>query len=122
MQGQVRQHLRMVLASVAFTIITFSSIAHEIYYWDGGPLPPPPPGAWIGDRKLRDPTSGSWCCNEEDCRVEAVREARDGVEVEGGEVVPYSRVIWKSEDGAWWRCRDLDTNVTRCLIGPPRHF
>jgi hypothetical protein len=36
------------------------------------------------------------------------------------ETIPYSRVLWRSQDGAWWRCRNLATGKTRCLIGPPQ--
>jgi hypothetical protein len=49
-----------------------------------------------------------------------IREVRGGYTIEEtGEHIPYERVIWQSEDGAWWRCRNLQSNLTRCLIGPP---
>lgn len=78
---------------------------------------------WINDKHLSDPISRQWCCNEEDCQpVEAggVREQGGGYTImETGEAIPYTRVIWKSEDGRWWRCRNAQNNSTRCLIGPP---
>jgi hypothetical protein len=75
--------------------------------------------SWISRNRLTDPASGEWCCNHIDCRAEKVSEVADGYAVETGEVVPFSRVIWKSQDGTWWRCRNMTTNKTRCLIGPP---
>jgi len=79
---------------------------------------------WISRNRMVDPQSGEWCCNHIDCdRVPTggVREIFGGYLVgETGETIPYQRVIWKSEDGVWWRCRNLRTNATRCLIGPPQ--
>lgn len=80
------------------------------------------PGSWINNEKLTDPISKEWCCNLHDCR----EETANVVAMPGGflirstrEVIPSSRVIWRSP-GGWWRCRRLDgTNSTRCLIGPP---
>jgi hypothetical protein len=89
------------------TVLAFDSVtarAHE---------------SWISSSRLTDPASGEWCCNHIDCREERVREIAGGYQVESGEIIPHSRVIWKSQDGAWWRCRNLGTNKTRCLIGPP---
>jgi hypothetical protein len=63
--------------------------------------------------------SGEWCCNVNDCQAEKVREVDGGFLTEAGAVIPFSRVIWKSQDGSWWRCRNLATRKTRCLIGPP---
>jgi hypothetical protein len=75
--------------------------------------------SWISRNGLRDPVSGYWCCNHIDCRAEPVREVNGGYQVETGEVVPHERIIWRSQDGVWWRCRNMQTNATRCLIGPP---
>jgi hypothetical protein len=40
-----------------------------------------------------------------------------------GEVFPKWRVIWKSPDGQWYRCRYLNTSgpmagKTKCLVAP----
>ena len=52
-----------------------------------------------------------------------IAEQADGYLVlETGEVIDKARVIWKSPDGAWWRCRFMSgakAGSTRCLIGPP---
>jgi hypothetical protein len=54
---------------------------------------------------------------------DGIREVTGGYSVAAtGELIPYARVIWRSEDGAWWRCRNLYNNSTRCLIGPPPGF
>jgi hypothetical protein len=79
--------------------------------------------SWISRNRLTDPQSGQWCCNHIDCEGQKngdIREVQGGYLVAAtGEVIPYARVIWKSEDGSWWRCRNMQTNATRCLIGPP---
>ena len=79
--------------------------------------------SWISRNRLTDPTSGEWCCNHVDCAevpAGGLAEKPGGYEVaETGEVIPYQRIIWKSQDGGWWRCRNVRTNATRCLIGPP---
>ena len=79
---------------------------------------------WISRNRMIDPQSGEWCCNHIDCAAVpagGVHEVRGGYSVvETGETVPYARVIWRSQDGDWWRCRNLRTNATRCLIGPPQ--
>lgn len=78
--------------------------------------------SWISRQRMVDPESKEWCCNIYDCRVEKVREVSGGYSTAGGDVVPFSRVIWKSPDGQWWRCRYMageKTGKTRCLIGPP---
>lgn len=78
---------------------------------------------WINAMRLHDPVSGAWCCDERDCAAVpagGVAERSGGyLVVETGELIPYARVIWRSPDGAWWRCRNLATGATRCLIGPP---
>lgn len=75
---------------------------------------------WINDSRLTDPQSGEWCCSaDRDCDPEKVSEVPGGYLTQAGDTVPYSRVIWKSQDGFWWRCRNMHTNATRCLIGPP---
>ena len=78
---------------------------------------------WINNMRLTDPVSGEWCCNQIDCATVptgGVGEVSGGFLVaETSEVIPYTRIIWKSRDGTWWRCRNLQTNKTRCLIGPP---
>jgi len=78
--------------------------------------------SWISQQRMTDPASGEWCCNHIDCKPEQVKEVRGGYSTAGGDVVPYSRVIPKSPDGQWWRCRYLGgekAGQTRCLIGPP---
>ena len=79
--------------------------------------------SWISRNRLTDPASGEWCCNQIDCAevpAGGVGEVSGGYLVaETSETIPYSRVIWRSQDGAWWRCRNMRTNATRCLIGPP---
>jgi len=57
---------------------------------------------------MQDPKSGDWCCGENDCQEEHdnIREVRRGyLVISTGEVIPADRVIWKSPDGKWWRCR-----------------
>lgn len=79
-------------------------------------------GAWISQNKLKNPATGEFCCNEQDCQAELVHEVRGGYRTQGGDIVHYSQVIWKSTDGRWWRCRYTGgekTGKTRCLIGPP---
>ena len=79
--------------------------------------------SWINRNRLTDPASGEWCCNHIDCAevpAGGVRESSGGYFIsETTETIPYQRVIWKSQDGSWWRCRNMKTNSTRCLIGPP---
>ena len=78
---------------------------------------------WISRNRMVDPQSGEWCCNHIDC----AEVPKGGVgEVTGGyliaetrEVIPHTRIIWNSADGSWWRCRNMQSNATRCLIGPP---
>jgi hypothetical protein len=81
---------------------------------------------WINHLRLTDPLSGQWCCNDMDCeavRAAGIAEQQDGYLVmETGEVIGKERVIWKSQDGLWWRCRytnGSNAGRTRCLIGPP---
>jgi hypothetical protein len=82
--------------------------------------------SWISRNRLTDPASGQWCCNQIDCTAipaNGLREVTGGYSVAAtGEIIPYGRVIWRSEDGEWWRCRNLQNNSTRCLIGPPPGF
>lgn len=82
--------------------------------------------SWISGNNLTDPDTGAWCCNHVDCAAlpnGGVKENTEGVFVaETSETIPHKRVIWKSQDGLWWRCRNMTTNATRCLIGPPRGF
>jgi hypothetical protein len=79
--------------------------------------------SWINRSRLTDPMSGQWCCNHIDCAEipnGGVREVSGGFLVsETGETIPYTRVIWASPEGTWVRCRNMQTNATRCLIGPP---
>lgn len=82
---------------------------------------------WINKKRLVDPQSNQWCCNEHDCepvRAGGVSEQGSGyfLITETGETIPHGRVIWSSEDGFWWRCRNQRDNSTRCLIGPPQSF
>ncbi|MEA2934833.1 MAG: hypothetical protein QOD74_1479 [Variibacter sp.] len=78
---------------------------------------------WISQNRMLDPVSGEWCCNHIDCAAVpsgGVKESSGGYFVaETAETIPYQRILWGSQDGAWWRCRNLRTNATRCLIGPP---
>jgi hypothetical protein len=80
--------------------------------------------SWISRNRLTDPQSGEWCCNHIDCAAVApggLNEVSGGYSIsETGETIPYARVIWRSQDGTWWRCRNMRTNATRCLIGPPQ--
>lgn len=79
------------------------------------------PGSWINNQRLTDPVTKDWCCNLIDCREETenVRAVERGFLIlDTNEIIPTARVIWKSP-GGWWRCRNLKTNATRCLIGPP---
>jgi hypothetical protein len=78
--------------------------------------------SWINLNGLTDPVTKHWCCNHDDCNAEPVREVIGGYQVQTGEVIPFSRILWKSPDGRWWRCRFLSgvqAGQTRCLIGPP---
>lgn len=80
------------------------------------------PGSWMNRLQLTDPQNKEWCCNEHDCRPERVSAVPGGYSTEGGDVVPQSRVIWRSPDGQWWRCRyigGVKNGQTRCLIAPP---
>jgi hypothetical protein len=81
---------------------------------------------WINDARLVDPFTKEWCCNEHDCELinaGGVSETSGDSYLisETGEIFPAMRVIWKSGDGRWWRCRYLGgdkAGQTRCLIGP----
>jgi hypothetical protein len=100
------------LIAIAFALLgTSSAAAHD---------------SWINRSRLVDPVSGQWCCNHLDCAeipADGLREVSGGFSVAAtGEIIPYNRVIWSSQDGAWWRCRNLQNNSTRCLIGPPPGF
>jgi hypothetical protein len=80
------------------------------------------PGSWINNERLHDPVTGEWCCNTVDCREESdnVEAVPEGYLIRStGETIPRERVIWRSP-GGWWRCRNLPTGTTRCLIGPPQ--
>lgn len=79
-------------------------------------------GSWIGQQRITDPKTGEWCCDQRDCFAEKVDEFSDFVLVMTGEMIPTNRVIWRSADGQWWRCRKYvnGNQVTRCLIGPPK--
>lgn len=81
---------------------------------------------WINHSRLVDPVTNEWCCNEHDCDLidagGVVEQNGDYFIVETQETFPAARVIWKSGDGRWWRCRYLggeNAGKTRCLIGPP---
>jgi hypothetical protein len=80
------------------------------------------PGSWINTNKLLNPQTGESCCNEQDCFAEQVDEFPDFVLVRTGEMIPSANVIWRSQDGQWWRCRKYvnGQQSTRCLIGPPK--
>ncbi len=99
------------MAAALALLVTVPALAHD---------------SWISRSRLFDPLSRQWCCNEHDCApvdANGVREENGGYRIgETGENIPYSRVIWQSEDGRWWRCRNLVNNATRCLIGPPPGF
>lgn len=98
---------RAIVAAVAIALLSAPARAHD---------------HWINNERLVDPVTGEWCCNLNDCQVEQVQEVEGGYSTAGGDVVPRARVIWKSPDGHWWRCRYLfgeNAGKTRCLIGPP---
>jgi hypothetical protein len=98
--------MRFCLALAGVLVLAPIALAHD---------------SWINQLRLTDPQSGEWCCNMHDCRSEQVAEIAGGYLVQTGEVIPYSRVIWRTPDGTWWRCRKYvdGKDVTRCLIGPP---
>jgi len=100
--------VRLLLVLCAFCASSFA-VAHD---------------HWISGNRMTDPQSGEWCCNHIDCAAVpagGINEVYGGYSVnETGETIPYARVIWRSQDGTWWRCRNLRTNATRCLIGPPQ--
>lgn len=77
---------------------------------------------WINGLRLNDPKSGEFCCGTGDCFAEKVWEYQNYVIVQTGEEIPTERVIWRSQDGQWWRCQKMvnGRDTTRCLIGPPR--
>lgn len=81
--------------------------------------------SWINRNGLTDPVTKDWCCNEHDCKPERVSEVRGGYRLYAtGEVIPATRVLWRSPDGFWWVCRYQNPNLenfntARCLIGPP---
>jgi hypothetical protein len=82
--------------------------------------------SWINRARLTDPLSGEWCCNHIDCAIVpagGIAEVAGGYVVsETGEVIASTRIIWRSPDGTWVRCRYLGgdkAGKTRCLIGPP---
>lgn len=80
------------------------------------------PGSWINNERITDPVTGDWCCDLNDCREEPdnIREVDAGyLVISTGEIIDRKRVIWRSP-GGWWRCRNLNTGTTRCLIGPPQ--
>lgn len=98
----------LLMIGIGLAILAFSKPAHAHDHW-------------INREHLTDPASGEWCCNEHDCNPVAVHEVAGGYAVKG-ETVPYSRVIWKSKDGRWWRCEYAygeKQGKTRCLIGAP---
>ena len=77
---------------------------------------------WINHAGLTDPVSGQWCCNQFDCTpvpAGGIRSTATGyLVVETGEEIPSTRLL-PSQDGTFWRCRNRQSNTTRCLIGPP---
>lgn len=108
-EGFIGRGATVVAALVGSLLLPFAAIAHD---------------SWIGSNRMTDPVSGEWCCNHIDCAAipaGGLQRAPGGYLVtETGETIPASRVIWGTPpDGAWWRCRNLSTNATRCLIGPP---
>lgn len=76
---------------------------------------------WINESRLIDPFTGEWCCNDKDCKPERVQEVFNGYMTSAPDFVIKDRVIWKSQDGHWWRCNKIvnGKDTTRCLIGPP---
>lgn len=101
--------LELVIAIVAHVLLARPANAHD---------------SFISKKRLHDPSSKEWCCNHIDCAAVPVggiaEYGRGYLVTETREVIPYARVLWESDDGRWWRCRNLDTNATRCLIGPPQ--
>lgn len=116
--------------AVAMAVALFLTVCARAPAHESGP------GYWISTNGLTDPLSGHSCCNKNDCEAVppgGVAETTDGyLLAETGELIEKERVIWKSQDGQWWRCRYLsdrwvrnsdgrvfNSGETRCLIGPP---
>lgn len=101
-----------VLGGVLATLLWLASLVVDVRAHDH----------WINEQRLTDPVSGQWCCNLNDCQEESdnIAPVDGGYLVKStGEVIERARVIWRSP-GGWWRCRNLSTGTTRCLIGPPQ--
>ena len=89
---RLRSRLVRVLFSVVLVLPTIAS-AHD---------------SWISRQKLRDPNSGEWCCNENDCSaLDEVRivETKEGYVVDRRFFISKDRAI-PSYDGRYWACFD----------------
>lgn len=102
---------QFLLATLCVLLVLAPALAHD---------------SWISAQALSDPLSGESCCNHNDCAIVPKggisQVLRGYLVVETGEVIASSRVIWRSPDGHWVRCRYLGgdkAGQTRCLIGPP---
>lgn len=94
------------------------------------PLDEEQPMPWAPMGELRDPISGHFCCDHQDCRPlddSRVRPVDGGYRLWNGEFIPQRRVIrpaagWE-HDGRYWRCVYLDgphKGKTRCFVAPDR--
>lgn len=124
------RHPILSVAAVALVCLLASTAAASAH--DHGA------GSWINRGQLKDPLTKHYCCNQQDCRripEGGLKEEGGGYHIkETGEIWPYSRVLWESQDGSWWRCAYMQHSPypfpgmahrmfsTRCLIGPPPSF
>ena len=73
------------------------------------------PGSWINRGQLKDPLTKHYCCNQQDCRripEGGLKEEGGGYRItETGEIWPYSRVLWESQDST------VPIRFQACLIG-----
>jgi hypothetical protein len=106
--------------------VRFVAILFAACLWAAPAATEPLP--WEGT-SIYDPESGYECCDHQDCGpipATDVKEQKTGyVYLPTGEVIPWSRVIWKGLDGGFWRCRFMwpkETNRTRCFVAPPQGF
>lgn len=118
-KGWARIAVLGVLAALAPVLLSSPSQTAE-----REPLP------WAPIGEIRDPESGDFCCNHQDCDPlddNLVSVAEDGYSLWNGEFIPWRRVIapragWE-RDGRYWRCKYLSgerKGKTRCFVAPDR--